>query len=157
MIRLARLGLQYGPQFQTIRQIHSGEGEVLVKLQTDGDLLGYVIPPMLMDGAFQSLAVGLLQDADSSFYLPVGMERLECFSSVSGEVWSHAQWRDTEGDVRTADLTLFDDAGIVARANRKTETAAGSPRRAPAIGGLRTRTPDLLAALAARDVGGRQR
>ena len=77
------------------------------------DLLGYVIPPVLMDGAFQSLAVGLLQDADSSFYLPVGMERLECFGSVSGEVWSHAQWRDSEGDVRTADLTLFDDDGTV--------------------------------------------
>jgi hypothetical protein len=66
-----------------------------------------------MDGAFQSLAVGLLQDADSSFYLPVGMDRLECFSPVAGEVWSHAQWRDVEGEVRTADLTLFDSQGTV--------------------------------------------
>ncbi len=107
------LGLQYGPQFQTIREIHCGEGEVLVKLESDGDVLGYVIPPMLMDGAFQSLAVGLLQDPDSSFYLPVGMDRMECFSPVSGEVFSHAQWRDTEGDLRTADLTLFDGSGTV--------------------------------------------
>ncbi len=107
------LGLQYGPQFQTIREIFCGQGEVLVRLETDGDVLGYVIPPMLMDGAFQSLAVGLLQDADSSFYLPVGMERLDCFSPVSGEVYSLAQWRDAEGEVRNADLTLFTSDGTV--------------------------------------------
>ncbi len=107
------LGLQYGRQFQTIRELHCGEGEVLAKLETANDLLGYVIPPVLMDGAFQSLAVGLLQDADSSFYLPVGMESLECFGSVSSEVWSHAQWRESEGEIRTADLTLFDEDGTV--------------------------------------------
>ncbi len=107
------LGLQYGRQFQTIRELHCGEGEVLAKLETANDLRGYLIPPVLMDGAFQSLAVGLLSDAESSFYLPVGMESLECFGSVSSEVWSHAQWRDSEGDVRTADLTLFDESGTV--------------------------------------------
>ncbi len=107
------LGLQYGPQFQTIREIHRGESEVLVRLETDGDVLGYLIPPMLMDGAFQSLAVELLQDVNASFYLPVGMDRVERFATVAGEVWNHARWLENEGNVRTADLTLFDRQGTV--------------------------------------------
>ena len=151
MIRSTDLGLQYGRQFQTIRELHCGDGEVLAKLETANDLLGYVIPPVLMDGAFQSLAVGLLQDADSSFYLPVGMESLECFGSVSGEVWSHAQWRESEGDVRTADLTLVRRRRDGHRPNRKTEAASGSTCRAASTRWVRPGTIALFAGLAERE------
>ncbi len=107
------LGLRYGPQFQVIESLQYGDADVLARLKLAGDQRGYVIPPMLLDGAFQSLAVGLFRDPESSLFLPVGMERVECLGPVGDEVWSHAAWRDADGDLRTADVTLFDDRGTV--------------------------------------------
>ncbi len=107
------LGLQYGPAFQTIESLRFGESDVLARLQLVGDARGYVIPPMVLDGAFQSLAVGLFRDPDSSLFLPVGIERFQSFGPLPEAVWSHAQWRESEGDLRTADITLFDDQGVV--------------------------------------------
>jgi acyl transferase domain-containing protein/acyl carrier protein len=114
----ASLGIQYGPEFQTIQSLSYNDSEVLARLELSGDHRGYFLPPMLLDGAFQSLAVGLLRDSDSSLFLPVGIERYSNFSSsaltaASSGLWCHGKWHETEGDMRTADLTLFDDRGHV--------------------------------------------
>lgn len=114
----ASLGIHYGTEFQTIRSLRYNDSEVLARLELSGDHRGYFLPPMLLDGAFQCLAVGLLRDADSSLFLPVGIESYENFSSAAigssaGGLWCHGKWHETEGDMRTADLTLFDDAGNV--------------------------------------------
>ncbi|MEX2578009.1 MAG: SDR family NAD(P)-dependent oxidoreductase [Verrucomicrobiales bacterium] len=109
----AALGIQYGPEFQTIRSLRHGETDVLARLEPSGDHRGYILPPMLLDGALQSLAVGLLRDPDSSLFLPVGIGRFHRLAPVTGDLWSYGRWHETEGDVRTADLTLFDDRGTV--------------------------------------------
>ena len=114
----ASLGIHYGTEFQTIRSLRHSDSEVLARLELAGDHRGYFLPPMLLDGAFQCLAVGLLRDANSSLFLPVGIESYENYSStaigtLSGGLWCHGKWHETEGDMRTADLTLFDDAGNV--------------------------------------------
>ena len=114
----ASLGIHYGTEFQTIRSLRHNDSEVLARLELASDHRGYFLPPMLLDGAFQCLAVGLLRDANSSLFLPVGIESYENYSStaigtLSGGLWCHGKWHETEGDMRTADLTLFDDAGNV--------------------------------------------
>ena len=107
------LGIQYGPEFQTIRSLRYGDGDVLAKLQLTSDYRGYNLPPMLLDGAFNSLAVGLLLDPNSSLFLPVGVEKFHRFGPLEGDLWSYGKWHESEGDIRTADLTLFDESGQV--------------------------------------------
>ena len=107
------IGLQYSREFRTIRALRHSETEVLASLRTEGDQRGYVIPPTLLDGALQSLAIGLLRDEDSAFFLPVGMERFDGYRSAPAEVYCHARWCSIEDRERTADLTLFDQDGEV--------------------------------------------
>lgn len=104
-------GLNYGPRFQTVSNLHHSDKEVLVHLKSESDQRGFTISPTLLDGAFHALAVGLLSDSDSSLYLPVGMDKVEWFQPVENEVWCHAVWTEPTGDLRTADLNLFDDSG----------------------------------------------
>ncbi len=82
-------------------------------MQTVGDIRGFTLPPTLLDGALHSLAVGLLRDGDDDLYLPVGIGRVAAYQAVESEVWCHARWRKNEGKLRTADITLFTDAGQV--------------------------------------------
>ena len=108
------LGLDYGPQFQCIESLQFGEADVLARLQTTSDLRGFSLPPTLLDAAFHSLAVGLMRDSNAPLFLPVGIGRVQSFNAIDGPVWCHAEWNQSEGEVRTADLTLFDDNGQVA-------------------------------------------
>ncbi len=113
---LREFGLNYGPEFQTIQSIQYSTNDILVRLKSNSDLRGFAIPPTILDGAFHSLAVGLLQDNEGSLFLPVGLDGMECFRESGNEIWCHARWTRPDGQVRSADLTLFDDAGqVVAR------------------------------------------
>lgn len=110
----ATLGIQYGTEFQTIKSLRYSDTEVLAKLELNGEHQGFQLPPMLLDGAFQSLAVGLLRDPESSLFLPVGIGKYQSSGrAIKQSLWCHGKWNETEGDTRTADITLFDDRGQV--------------------------------------------
>ena len=114
--KLKEIGLNYGPQFRTIQSLNYSREAVLCRLAINGDIRGFTIPPTILDGALHSLAVGLLHDDDGTLFLPVGMESFQCFHPVEQDVWCYANWRKNEGELRSADLTLFDDSGrIVAK------------------------------------------
>jgi len=100
-------GLQYGRQFQTIGSVHRGDGEVVTRLQLQGDVRGCLVPPVLLDGAFQSLAAFLADEPEETLFLPVGMERVQCFHAVEGDVYCHARWTIPQGEQRSADLTIL--------------------------------------------------
>ena len=111
--KLQELGLNYGPEFQTVAALRYSETEVLAQLQTNSDVRGFTIPPTILDGALHSLAVGLLRDDDSALFLPVGIQGVTCHGAVGTDLWCHARWNQKEGKQRTADLTLFDEHGKV--------------------------------------------
>ena len=111
--KMQELGLNYGAKFQTIESIRYSEQEVVTHLKTQGDIRGFTIPPTLLDGALHSLAVGLLRDDDEHLYLPVGIGRVDVFQPIESDAWCHARWKDSAGQVRTADITLLTDAGQV--------------------------------------------
>ena len=90
-----------------------GDGTVAVLLETAGDQRGYSLPPALLDGALHSLAAGLVRDSEAALFLPVGMRRIRCYSAAAGPIWCHAAWTHAEGESRTADLTLFEEDGLV--------------------------------------------
>lgn len=112
--KMASLGLNYGPKFQTIQSLHFSESEVLAQLKADGDIRGFNIPPTILDGALHALAVGLLRGDDDNLFLPVSIGEIHFVQGVEGEAWCHARWKETEGKTRLADLTLYTAAGEVA-------------------------------------------
>ena len=111
--KMSEIGLNYGPAFQTIREIRFSEDRVLTRLETSGDVRGFHIAPTLLDGALHSLAVGLLRQDDGNLFLPAGMDEVVCRESVPSEVWCEAVWIDNEGEERSANLTLFAESGEV--------------------------------------------
>ncbi len=110
---MQQLGLEYGPQFQTIKSLAYSENEVLAELKVTGDLRGYRLPPPLLDGALHCLAVGLQHDDGDSLFLPVGIESFEFRGELGTEVWCHGLLIEREGQFLTADVTLFDANGTV--------------------------------------------
>ena len=108
---MAELGLNYGPNFQTIQTLNVNESGVLATLATQSDIRGYLIPPPLLDGAIHSLAVGLLKEDGDSLFLPVGMKRVRLLAEVKEELICYAKWTQPDGELRTADLTLMDNEG----------------------------------------------
>ena len=111
--KMAQLGLSYGPAFQTIQSIKYSSQEVVASLKVHGDIRGFTIPPTLLDGALHCLAVGLVEGDDDHLFLPTGMGRVSVKQSIESEVWCHATWNETDGELRTADLTLFTESGEV--------------------------------------------
>ncbi len=110
---MAELGLSYGSAFQTIDTIATSDSGVLAQLSGKSDVRGYNIAPPLLDGCIHSLAVGILDGDDENLFLPVGIKRVHFYNSVDDEIWCHARWTKPDGDVRTADLTLYDADGNV--------------------------------------------
>lgn len=111
--KMQELGLNYGASFQTIDSIRYSEQEVLTRLSTKGDIRGFTLPPTLLDGALHSLAVGLLRNDDDNLYLPVGIGKVDVLQAIENEAWCHARWKQSEGKLRTADITLFAESGQV--------------------------------------------
>ncbi len=120
----AALGLQYGPCFQTVAAVETAEDEAhadvaLVQLP-DGPLAaGMLLPPALVDGAFQglvALAIRLLPAGDGVLPWRFGRVRL---LRPAGTVPSTARLHVTRVGPRSvnADVLLLDQAGeIVAEA-----------------------------------------
>ena len=110
---MQEIGLNYGPQFQTITSLQYSQDAVLARLETQGDVRGFTIPPTVLDGALHSLAVGLFKEEDGNVFLPVGIGSVECYQVVTHDVWCLAKWIQNEAGQRTADLTLFSESGEV--------------------------------------------
>ncbi|MDF1744080.1 MAG: SDR family NAD(P)-dependent oxidoreductase [Gimesia sp.] len=110
---LGNLGLNYGSAFRVIKSLKFSTEFVVAELQTTSDLRGYTIPPTLLDGAFHSLAAGLLRENTDDLFLPVRIERVVCHRAMTEDVFSFAKWTEPEGDVRSADITLLDRQGAV--------------------------------------------
>ena len=107
------IGLNYGPAFQCVQSFQFSESEVLTRLQVNGDVRGYNVPPTLLDAALHSLAVGLLKSDDNHLFLPVGIGRVEFYSTIDSGAWCLAKWKSDSGPHRLADILLCSDTGEV--------------------------------------------
>jgi phthiocerol/phenolphthiocerol synthesis type-I polyketide synthase C len=111
-------GLDYGPAFRTVRQLHRGPGRACGKLSLTDDgaprASAYQLEPMLLDGAFQMLAACLPEEFVDEVYLPTGCERLEVLEPLDGRGWADVRLRPTSDvlpDTLTADVRLWTEAG----------------------------------------------
>ncbi|HEV3038147.1 MAG TPA: SDR family NAD(P)-dependent oxidoreductase, partial [Candidatus Angelobacter sp.] len=118
----ARMGLSYGPSFQSITALHRGSNQVLAHLRLpavvekgSGD---YILHPSLMDGALQA-AVGLIDETSelsNQVRLPFALESLRIMSPCTQEMFAWIRY--TPGSqvldkVVKLDIDLCDESGNV--------------------------------------------
>ncbi len=111
--RLSESGLAYGPAFQTIGELRSSTQGILARLAVQAAAVSesWIIPPEILDGAFQSLAA-ISENQGSDVFVPIGIERIVTHGAFGGSAWSYARWRPAgNANQREADLYLFDDKG----------------------------------------------
>ncbi|MFC7934473.1 SDR family NAD(P)-dependent oxidoreductase, partial [Streptomyces cinereoruber] len=152
-----REGLQYGPDFRTVRALSVGDGGTArATLRSDAEPMPWYAHPLLVDGVFQVVSCALqdLTGADGPYpMLPIGVERLALFTDLSGltgGVTVHVRRTGDDGAYATADALLLGSAGdVLARFQgvrmRRTTTvthAPGAVASTAAAGTGGARTPD---------------
>ncbi|MEX3930928.1 type I polyketide synthase [Paraburkholderia phymatum] len=128
---LARMGLQYGPAFQSIRSLHKAAsgGHVLVRIECPAHLPrdGYRAHPSMLDACFQAL-VGILDDSDST-WLPTGFSEMRVLApSLPMAYWCEAVRVNATPRHVDADLTIADDSGRVLAVIRGMRVTASSAK-----------------------------
>ncbi|MFE6299273.1 polyketide synthase dehydratase domain-containing protein, partial [Streptomyces sp. NPDC057866] len=115
-----REGLQYGPDFRTVRTLSVGDGGTArATLRSDAEPMPWYAHPLLVDGVFQVVSCALqdLTGEDGPYpMLPIGVERLALFtdlSALTGEVTVYVRRTSDDGAYATADALLLGPAGDV--------------------------------------------
>jgi acyl transferase domain-containing protein/acyl carrier protein len=114
-------GLDYGPSFQCIQELLTDGSRVLGRVKVPShaseDNSDYLIHPIILDGAFQTVAASLAQAGDDATYLPTGVESVQTFQAVGAEHWVEARVRSDAGARRrriVVDVRVFDATGKTA-------------------------------------------
>ncbi len=150
----AALGLPYGPAFRPLVSLRSGEQECLAELALPQEAEGdghYLIPPSLLDGAFQSLGALWPEEESGQLHLPVSIDRVRCFArprpwQPGSRLFAHLRLTEASGSERAAAMTLCDEAGGVLAS--LDGLALRQADRAAFEGLVAGKTPDLLYDLA---------
>ncbi|HXD44446.1 MAG TPA: SDR family NAD(P)-dependent oxidoreductase [Pseudolabrys sp.] len=114
--RLGKLGLEYGPRFRGIDELHIGAGEVLarVRLQDGVGDDGYAIHPAFLDACLHTypFAIEDAERTDGACWLPVSLERFSCEATGTHDAWVHARLRPRgDGAAQIVDIRICDAAG----------------------------------------------
>jgi len=120
--RFQRLGLQYGPAHQSVREIHVGDDQVLARVVQPASVAGsrsYVLHPSVLDGALQTLLC--LHTGSDRGELPFALQELHVFSACPETTWAWvrrsadgaASSGPRDGAVQRYDLDLCDEQGRV--------------------------------------------
>ncbi|MGE3912650.1 MAG: condensation domain-containing protein, partial [Chloroflexota bacterium] len=112
-------GLQYGPAFQRVEQVWSGDGEALgIVMPADGAAGDAANVTSLLDACFQVSGPALTSaaaDSGDALLLPIGLERLRIIdrAGLAGKLWCHAVARpsDDAATVLTGDISLLRETG----------------------------------------------
>ncbi|MCI0649377.1 MAG: SDR family NAD(P)-dependent oxidoreductase, partial [Chloroflexi bacterium] len=114
---LAAHGLSYGAIWQILQSLRQGEREVLAEIRLPAalraDVEQYALHPALLEAGFQAAACL----GNGGLYRPARIEALRFYHRPGPRLWCHAILQEAAGaapDVITVDLSLFDDAGVVA-------------------------------------------
>ncbi|MEZ6138519.1 MAG: SDR family NAD(P)-dependent oxidoreductase [Pirellulaceae bacterium] len=133
--QLHRIGLQYGPAFQTVRDLWVADDrqQTLARIALGEDQLlhfdKYKVHPALLDGCFQTLMAMI--DTSSATYLPTAIEEIRLYvGSLPSEIWCHGQLQQINDRFVECHLTLYDsDGNIVANVRRLRANAAPHQER----------------------------
>ncbi|MGJ8638642.1 MAG: thioester reductase domain-containing protein [Opitutaceae bacterium] len=113
-----QVDLQYGPHFQGVKKLSSGEGEAFaeieIALDDDPSFEQYFLHPALLDSALQTILATVPIDAQGSMegpYLPVWVNRLRFEKKAGKAVHVHTQLTSFNENELVAELTITDPSG----------------------------------------------
>lgn len=133
--QLASIGLQYGPAFQTVKEllVASDRTQTLAKLELPStpEWLSkkYRMHPSVLDGCFQTLMAMI--DTQSATYLPTSIDEVRLFvGHLPESVWCHGKIIEINSRFVDCDLDLYDtDGNLVASIKRLRANAAAKKQR----------------------------
>ncbi|NER48711.1 MAG: type I polyketide synthase [Symploca sp. SIO1A3] len=108
-------GIDYGSNFQGVKQLWKGQGKALAKIalpeELTAQLTDYQLHPALLDTALQIMAHAIeLAEAEGRTYLPVGIEKLKLYRQTISQVWAIAEIPENS---LTGNIKLVDNQGTV--------------------------------------------
>lgn len=116
----SHIRIHYGPAFQGVRRLWSGNKEVLGEITLPGCLVGgsgeYHLHPATLDCCFQlvpELVIGYAGDRHMFTYLPVQIRRLRYYGGGDTLAYCHARLRKASAQSLLVDFSLLDDHGSV--------------------------------------------
>lgn len=115
--RLARLGLQYGPGFRGVREVHIGQREALTLVQLPQGLADarYALHPAFLDACLHAYPLVLdtaKGEGDGPPYLPVSLAAYRCHQNGVETAWVHTKLRSAAVDgTQVVDVGVYDPAG----------------------------------------------
>lgn len=116
--RLAATGIAYGPAFQNLEEVWSGNGEVLARVRGPADddrhAAAYGLHPALLDVGLQALAAvatdqGLLRPGGK--FLPARIGRVTRHGRVAGPCWVHSRLAHVTDSGFRGDIDFVDGDG----------------------------------------------
>ncbi len=117
--RFSTLGLDLGPSFRSLEEVHLGTGEALGRLRLPAHLephrAAWVLHPALIDGVLQT-AIQIAEAGDSQLHIPFALDRLDLLAPIPATGYVHAvQVGDSTGSRsgRRFNIRLLDDSGVV--------------------------------------------
>ncbi|MFI5621760.1 SDR family NAD(P)-dependent oxidoreductase [Streptomyces sp. NPDC051567] len=115
----SRAGLEYGPDFRTVRELHVGDGTAEAVLHTAVPTQPWHANPLLVDGVFQVVSCALQEPADATSprpLLPIGVARLTLRSALTpltAGVTVRVRRTGVEGAYSVADALVLSPSGEV--------------------------------------------
>ena len=93
--RFRALGLQYGPSFRTIQEVHVNGVFALSKLEVADALKGefgqFILHPSMIDGALQTIASLVGSESPGTVWLPFALDELEILKAVPQTCYAYAE------------------------------------------------------------------
>ncbi|MFY9809641.1 MAG: SDR family NAD(P)-dependent oxidoreductase [Pseudonocardiaceae bacterium] len=106
-------GIEHGPAFQVLRELHVGDNEVLASYRLDAPQNGYEVHPTLLDGALQASGPLLSSFAAGHAFLPASIGTIRCWRQPSATGFVHVRSRTRNAQYACLDIEIIDDAGTV--------------------------------------------
>lgn len=109
------LGLAYGPSFQVIRQIWTGEKEALLSIGLNQNLdvhQAYHLHPILLDACFQGVACAVREQGINDLFLPAAIGTLQIYKKeIIRSLWCYIQVQEATDQEMISNIDLIHESG----------------------------------------------
>ncbi|PRX96690.1 type I polyketide synthase [Allonocardiopsis opalescens] len=128
------LGIQHGPAFRIVREVHVGTGEGLARYRCEHPADGFEAHPVVLDGALHTTAALLAGFSSGQLFLPAGVDALRAWRRPAADGLVHLRVVGMSGDEAVLDLLIADEDGTAAveiegYRLRRVEDGAAAERR----------------------------
>jgi acyl transferase domain-containing protein/NADPH:quinone reductase-like Zn-dependent oxidoreductase/SAM-dependent methyltransferase/NADP-dependent 3-hydroxy acid dehydrogenase YdfG/acyl carrier protein len=114
-VRLAAIGLPFGPAFQLLKDLHVGANEVLAEyLGNEEPHSQYEVMPPLVDAGLQAVLPLCLKLAAADLFLPSAMGKVRCWKAPAANGYIHVRLQSSSAREISCSVTIAHKDGSVA-------------------------------------------